>query len=282
MSRLVKHLALVSETDAIASADVMTVASALQKQATRDLAPIWEIDATIDAFGRLEDVPLDYWPMIIRDDIEHPGAAGIHLDDNNQPYALISASGSRDVWSLTASHEALEMLVDPFGNRLVAGDSPMPEQGRVNFLVEVCDPSEDASFAYSVNSVLVSDFYTPQFFDPIAASGIRYSFTSAIKTPRSVLKGGYLSWVDPQTNEWWQQTWFRGDGPGFRNVGKLSSKGSLRSQIDAISGRETAAAIGQGREAALMAGRSADLSYAGTAARAEFLRGQIAEVLAGA
>jgi hypothetical protein len=45
------------------------------------------------------------------------------------------------------------MLVDPSGNRLVAGDSPKTDQGRVSFLVEVCDPSEAADFAYSANGV---------------------------------------------------------------------------------------------------------------------------------
>ena len=41
---------------------------------------------------------------------------------------------AEDVWSLTASHECLEMLADPFGNRLIAGDSPKPDQGRVQIL----------------------------------------------------------------------------------------------------------------------------------------------------
>ena len=51
-----------------------------------------------------------------------PGALGIHLDKHNQPFALVTASSDKDVWSLTASHELAEMIVDPFGDRLVAGD----------------------------------------------------------------------------------------------------------------------------------------------------------------
>ena len=35
--------------------DLMRVSAALQKQASRDLAPIWEISATVDAFASLED-----------------------------------------------------------------------------------------------------------------------------------------------------------------------------------------------------------------------------------
>jgi hypothetical protein len=52
------------------------------------------------------------------------------------------------------------MLVDLSGNRTVAGESPVAGQGRVEFLVEACDPSQDDQFAYTVNDVLVSDFYT--------------------------------------------------------------------------------------------------------------------------
>src|SRR4030095_600006 len=117
---LVKHLALISESDALSNCDVMKVSAALQKQSIRDLAPIWGVSATIDAFERLEDIPLDYWPMIVRDDIGF-AAAGIHLDRNGQPFALISSSADMDGWSLTASHETLEMLVDPFGDRLGDG-----------------------------------------------------------------------------------------------------------------------------------------------------------------
>jgi hypothetical protein len=66
------------------------------------------------------------------------------------------------MWSVTASHECQEMLADPFGNRLVSGPSLAPDQGNVEYLVEVCDPVEDLGFAYLINGVLVSDFYTPR------------------------------------------------------------------------------------------------------------------------
>jgi hypothetical protein len=204
------------------------VSGALQRQASRDFGPYWEVEATVDAYPRLEDVPVGYWPMVVKTDIEVAGAAGIHLDDNGQPFALITMS---DSWSLTASHETLEMLADPMGNRLVAGGSPHPDQGRVEFLVEVCDPSEAAEFGYTVNDILVSDFYTPRFFDPVPTENCRYSYTGALKEPRKILRGGYISWLDPTSNEWWQQLWF-GDEPEFRNLGKADASMSLRSWID--------------------------------------------------
>ena len=221
------HIALVSQSKNVEFKDVARVSAALQKQVTRDFGPIWEIQATVDAFAELEQVPIDYWPIIVMDDI-HTDAAGIHLDKDGQPFALVKFSPG---WSLTASHECLEMLCDPSGDKVLAGKSPNPDQGRVLFLVEVCDPSEASAFAYTVNGVAVSDFYTPRYFDPVAAPGVRYSFTCAITKPRQILKGGYISWHDPKTDHWNQEVYFGGK-PEFRDLGVFTRlKGSFRSQI---------------------------------------------------
>jgi hypothetical protein len=228
---LTVSVALVSEVKGHDPSDVARVTAALQRQAIRDFRPVWDVEATVDSFPTLEDVPIGYWPMLVRDDIGTPGAAGIHLDKDGQPLALITMS---DSWSLTASHELLEMLADPFGNRVVAGQSPKPDQARVEFLVEVCDPSEADGFGYTVNDILVSDFYTPHFFDPVKADGVRYSFTGAITAPRTILEGGYLSWHDPVSDHWWQQTWFGGNAPKFNDLGVFDARqgGALRAWID--------------------------------------------------
>jgi hypothetical protein len=227
---LTLNLALVSEIEGHDPADVANVGAALQRQAIRDFAPIWNQEgATVDAFPTLEDVPVGYWPLVVVADVKN--AAGFHQDQNGQPFALIEMS---DSWSLTASHEMLEMVADPWGSRLVPGRSIKEDQGRVEYLVEVCDPSEAAEFAYTVNGVLVSDFYTPRFFDPEPVTGTRYSFTGAITAPRQVLRGGYLSWRDPVSDGWWQQTWF-GAAPTFVSLGPLdrSRFASPREFIDA-------------------------------------------------
>jgi hypothetical protein len=276
---LTRQVALVSESAQIPSGDVLKVSAALQKQATRDLAPIWEVSATVDPFDKLEDVPPGYWPMIVMDDIGVPGAAGVHEDKDGQPFALITA-GNLDTWALTASHEAIEMLVDPQGNRVVSGDSPMEGQGRVSFLVEPCDPSEAADFGYSSNGIFVSDFYTPHFFDPVVAAGVRYSFTGAIKEPHQVLKGGYLSWKDPVSDHWWQEIFF-GDAPSFRDIGVIDQKatGNVRAAIDRITSQETLNAIARGRTEAKAAGLTAAVVATSSASKAVAWRKQIAEIL---
>lgn len=207
------HVALVPNDDVNVTMKQLTkVAAALSKQVARDFGPIWNVEATVDAYASLDDVPIDYWPIILVSEIQD--AAGYHMDKSGQPYALVETSGN---WPLTASHECLEMLADPFGSRVRAGnllDQAIAcglKPGRVRYLVEVCDPAEAAQFAYQVNGILVSDFYTPRFFDPVKAPGVLYSFTGAISAPRTVLPEGYITWQDMKTKHWMQLRMFRDD-----------------------------------------------------------------------
>ena len=253
MSALIRQVALVSLTDTVSPATVMQISAALQKQATRDLGPVWEISATVDAFQNLGQVPVGTWPIIVGGRVP-PGAGGYHTDQNGQPLALVRASEDINVLCQTCSHEMIEMLVDPFGSRFVPGDSPMPDQGRVNFLLEACDPSEGAQFGYTVNNLLVSDFYTPNYFDPVQSSGVRYSFTGAITEPRQVLRGGYLSWQEPISKHFFQERRIDSDEPDFEDLGAPTDANQTpREFIDRISDKYTLAAIESGRKVAAMA-----------------------------
>lgn len=222
---------LVAQDAAIRPAELDRVAAALDVQVKRDFRPRWHISAEVTAGRRLEDVPPGTWPAIIRRDIGVRGAAGIHQDRRGQPFALISSGPD---WSLTASHETLEMLADPSGNRLQAAPSVKPGQGRVEYLVEVCDPSEDGRFGYAIDGVRVSDFYLPSFFDTRAAPGVPYSFTGALTRPLLVLEGGYLSWLDPKTGHGWQERWFGTAKPSFADLGPMKLRGSLRESFDRL------------------------------------------------
>jgi hypothetical protein len=195
------HVALVSLTSEVSLANLAPVSAAIQKQISRDFGPLWNVEATVDAFGRLEDVPLGYWHVLLQDELPS-GAAGLHKrDDNKQPFALVALTNN---WPVFMSHEVLEMLIDPQGTLTRAGNSLKSGQGRVEYLLEVCDPCQASKFAYSVNSVMVSDFYTPHYFDPVKSSGIRYSYSGQVRGPREVLDGGYLSWFDPQSRHLFQ------------------------------------------------------------------------------
>jgi len=219
------HLALVPVAN-LNFSDVAQVSAAIQKQIIRDFTPLWAIEATIDAFPRIDDVPVGYWPIYVVDTFDKGGQ---HKTRHHQPFGLVAAGSS---WSLAASHEALEMLADPSGDRLVAGASPM-DQARVEFLLEVCDPCQGDAQAYTVNGILVSDFCTPEYFDPLGVTGARYSYTGSLTGPHQVLPGGYLSWRDPVTENWFQQRIVDGN-PDFKPLGKIQPGAlmSLRATID--------------------------------------------------
>jgi len=276
---MIRQVALVPDGVDIDLTEIVRVSAAVQKQVTRDFSPIWDIQATVDGFATLDQIPLGYWPVMIMQDVQ--GAAGFHQDKNGQPFAVVEAG---DSWSLTASHEVLEMLADPFGNRIVAGPSPKPDQGRVEFLVEVCDPSEDQEFAYTVNDVLVSDFYTPHYFDPVSQDGVRYSFNGKVTNPREVPRGGYLSWHELESDHWWQETFFTGTKPKFNDLGVLDRKnGSLREMIDALT-PQTKRLSHLKRNAPKLTGAIAAASSSDRAsvARAEALRARIETLKTGA
>ena len=114
------HIALVSKTSQVALAQLAPVAAAIQKQVSRDFGPIWRIEATVNAFDKLEDVPVGYWHVVLVDETPN-GAAGLHKrDDNKQPFALVGLTLN---WTVFMSHEVLEMLVDPQGTLTRAGNS---------------------------------------------------------------------------------------------------------------------------------------------------------------
>jgi hypothetical protein len=74
---LSRHIALVSETSTTDFAELAAVAAALQKQVTRDFGPIWGVEANVAAYSKLEHLPLDYWPLIVKDDL--PPSRGCRL-----------------------------------------------------------------------------------------------------------------------------------------------------------------------------------------------------------
>ena len=144
-------------------------------------------------------------------------------------------------------------------------------------------PPTDGNGSYSVNGVLVSDFYTPNYFDPVKAPGVRYSFTGALTEPRQVLPGGYLSWQDTATGHWWQEIWF-GDQPQFRDLGKIDQRatGNIRAFLDRSTMAGTLQAIARGRPAAKAAGITAAAIAPASSNLAAMWRARTAEILEGA
>jgi hypothetical protein len=220
-------MGLIDKTGEVDANTLSAAAAAINVQVNRDLAQYWNVSASISALSAEGGVPPGLWPVFIVPAIKDAG--GFHLTKHNQPYAEVAYGPG---WTIAASHEVCEMLVDPSGNRLQPSLSIDLKSSRIvdgagtfEYLVEVCDPSESPDNAYSIAGVTVSDFYTPHFYDPMAVAGTRYDFTGAIKAPRQVLKGGYFLSIQTSIEEQFeflQARWInnpsRPRGPGGHDM----------------------------------------------------------------
>ena len=237
-----RHIAVINQSENLTPDDLARASAAVQKQVVNDFAPVWGETATVDAFPSAEAMPQGYWPVFVQDDIGI-NVPGIHLSDGGEKaFALVLFTGSK--WTMTLSHEILDLLIDPFGKTFVTGPSVKPEQATVEYLVEVCDPCQSDDCGYPVNGVLVSDFVTPAYYKAFGPG--RYSFAGNVTEPRTVKPFSYLSWRDPLTEEWWQLR-DTGDGPETRRITVDVSLANihLRGMIDRATDRDIKAARGK-------------------------------------
>ena len=94
-----------------------------------DYHPVVMFGDADELVGRLEFAIGEEHAAELIDDFERDRLSGLHLNAfTRQPFALVAAT---DTWSVTLSHEVLEMIADPFGNRLVAAAHPLDPRQRV-------------------------------------------------------------------------------------------------------------------------------------------------------
>jgi hypothetical protein len=207
-------VALVDETHRrIPAAELSQVAAALNAQWHNDFLPLYpQVRGSVVVYP-LGAVPPRTWQLRLLDDLDDPGALGYHTDDGNQPFAVIDATDAGD-WHVTASHELLEMLADPWGNSMHGARLPLGTEAaykrfglphassHVHYLLEVCDPCE--AFTYEQAGVQLSDFLLLPWYRTNPGAAHAYSFTGALMDQREVADGGYVSFEVPQTGHWWQ------------------------------------------------------------------------------
>jgi hypothetical protein len=230
------QVGLTDTTRSIDKGLLQSAAAAINIQVMRDLPQFWDIHATVRYLLDPKAIPVGVWPVFLKSKLP-PDEGGVHLDNKNQPYALVAATADSSEWTIDASHEILEMLVDPSGNRLqtsrsieIVKDGVEDAAGEFEYVVEVCDPCEADQYAYSIQGITVSDFITPHFYDPVVTAGTRYSFGGNTTRPRELLPGGYISFANPEADEL-QQILFLGPEPELRNLGPATGP-SLRMFVD--------------------------------------------------
>jgi hypothetical protein len=241
------HVALVSDSEKVDFTSTARIAAALQRQLV-DFSGLWDIPATINAFPRAGDAPEDYWLINIRDDIGED-ARGLHRVEQLEPIALVIADENPSKVSRTCSHELLEMLADPTGEKLSEpsvppADNNLPEglesDTPVQYLREICDPCQAGRDSYDIDGVSVCDFCLPSYYN--GADGRAFNRIQGF--PREVRPGGYVSFQKKKDKTWWQTDLF---GDQLTTTYQDFAPGNLetrRRAVDIASSRSLRKALG--------------------------------------
>jgi hypothetical protein len=87
--------------------------------------------------------------------------------------------------SVSASHELVEMLVDPAINLMTTGPNP-----KIVYAYESADPVEALSF--DVDGIQMSDFVYPSYFENFHKPGsAQFDQMDKVRQPFQILSGGY-------------------------------------------------------------------------------------------
>ncbi len=201
-------VSVINSSTVLTDAQVKPVVDALQTQVHRDFAPPWGVDADLTFVPTGGQPAAGTWWLSILDDSDQAGALGYH-DVTNDGLPLGKAFAGSDlkmgyVWSVTTSHELLEMLGDPEIN-LTVFDQPTADKGTL-YAYEVCDACEADQFGYKIGEVLVSDFVYPAWFESSRKPGsAQFDFQKMINKPFELLKGGYIGAFNVRSGSGWTQ-----------------------------------------------------------------------------
>lgn len=242
----------------VSDAELHRVLRAINRQIAGDFAPYWSFGAQLRLEGHSRDAPstrsladmrgdavLYLWDKTSIDD-----AIGYH-DANYRgiPFGFVFTEVARALeehWSVTLSHEALELVGDAEANLLVQGPHPAhPEDDEriVYHWYEMCDAVQAES--YTIDGVAVSNFVLPLYFTSPDEPGGRNDFLGKRHRGKTLASfgvnpGGYVGFYDPTTGK--HGTYERrGDRIAARRLKIKSAIGAVRRAFryrNAVSARQ--------------------------------------------
>jgi hypothetical protein len=246
------QVALVSHVEHL-SPSLEDVRDALQLQIRRDFAPVWGIYAEVTSYPRgARSAPAGSWLLHIVDDgdaltrlepqrdPEGVPLPGLHLETPGgapQAHVLLDRSAgnrsdgisqsSGQAWSVVASHELLEMLVNPYCNRAAWRLVDRNSRAVEFYALEIADPCESPGFEYKLFlptqavetaapaagiEVQVSDFVYPSWFWRQGKAPYHHNHRgesgARIDEPFQIGKGASAAVFSPERG------WFRRDSQG--------------------------------------------------------------------
>ena len=206
-------ISVINHTKEIPDEEIHAALRSINRQIEFDFTPYWSLGATLRLEGRsgkrvnretLSDMRGDA-VVYLWDEEDVDAALGYH-DRNHRgiPFSFVFSKLAKELgepWSVTLSHEAIELIGDPQVNLLVQG--PHPETGKKVFhWYELCDAVQAET--YMIDEVAVSNFVLPLYFTSGEERAGRNDFLGRrqkdIKSLESfkVKEGGYIGFFNPK------------------------------------------------------------------------------------
>ena len=166
--------------------DFDALVAAMQAFVDQYVAPVWGTPAKlVKSKGYVKGA----WAMVFLDNADQPGALAYHdLTPDGMPQSKVfvkTTLDNHDLVSVSASHELVEMLVDPAINMMTTGPD-----AKVIYAYESADPVEQLSF--KVNGIPLTDFVYPAYFEVFHKAGsVRFDQLRKVGKPFQILPGGY-------------------------------------------------------------------------------------------
>jgi hypothetical protein len=166
--------------------DLNALIAAMQAFVNQYVMPVWATPAKlIKSTGYVKGA----WAMVFLDNADQPGALAYHdLTPDGLPQSKVfvkTTLDNHDLVSVSASHELVEMLVDPAINLMTTGPDP-----KLVYAYESADPVEALSF--NVNGIPMTDFVYPAYFEVFHKAGsVQFDRLKKVKKPFEILSGGY-------------------------------------------------------------------------------------------
>lgn len=201
------NLAIINRSRTPAS-EVKAAVVAVQTQLNRDVRPAWNLNVALTQKLTSADAVI-----YIQDEADVEGALGYHAQaSSGLPYGFVFTDLAKELgepWTVTLSHEALELAGNPYVSDYAIG--PHPEEDRTVFYwLELCDAVQDHK--YKVGNVWVSNFVYPTYFTPheeprpYRNDHINQRHVGKFLASLGVAPGGYVGFYDPELGE--ETTWF--------------------------------------------------------------------------